>query len=88
MKDMSFSLSECYLVFQKNTTSLEATSDLFPFGQSWRNVADKVSIKTFKHLVFGITKEQGGSMGLQREAGRLKSNEQQQQSGCQWMEAY
>ena len=35
-----------------------------------------------------ITKEQGGSMGLQREAGRLKSNEQQQQSGCQWMETY
>ena len=51
MKEMSFSLSECYLVFQKNTTSLEATSGLFSFGQNQRNVADKVSIKTFKHLV-------------------------------------
>ena len=34
-----------------------------------------------------IAKEQGGSMQLQRETGRLKSNEQQQ-SGCQWMETY
>ena len=32
-------------------------------------------------------KEQGGSTGLQRETGRLKSNEQQQ-GGCQWMETY
>ena len=51
MKEMSFSLSECYLVFQKNITSLEATSGLFSFGQNQRNVADKVSIKMFKHLV-------------------------------------
>ena len=34
-----------------------------------------------------IAKEQGGSMRLQRETGRLKSNEQQQ-GGCQWMETY
>ena len=32
-----------------------------------------------------IPKEQGGSMGFQRETGRLKSNGQQQQNGCQWM---
>ena len=35
-----------------------------------------------------IPKEQGGSMGFQRETGRLKSNGQQKQSGCQWMETY
>lgn len=51
MKEMSFSLNECYLVFQNNITSLEATSGLFSFGQNRRNVADKISIKTFKHLV-------------------------------------
>ena len=34
-----------------------------------------------------IAKEQGGSTGLQRETGSLKSKEQQQ-GGCQWMETY
>ena len=31
-----------------------------------------------------IAKEQGGSMGFQRETERLKSNGQQQQNACQW----
>ena len=35
-----------------------------------------------------IAKEQGRSMELQRETGRLKSNGQQKQRGGQWMETY